>query len=107
MNSVGLLRLGMAAGVAYTSGGCFYPILRCRRTLRMLGLIAFEALILLSPMLIPAAVPFRRLVASILAIRIAMSVYDLYTLAAAEMGPSPTVFFISLMHPFVLVWRRV
>ncbi|HXE55031.1 MAG TPA: MBOAT family O-acyltransferase [Tepidisphaeraceae bacterium] len=97
----------MAAGVAYTSGGCFYPVLRMRKVVRLLGLILCESIILLSPLLIPSDMPFRRLVASILAVRVAVSVYDLYADATQRTGPGPIAFIISLFHPFVLVWRRV
>ena len=107
MNPVGLCRMGLAVGVAYTSGGCFYPALRMRRTLQTLALCAFEGAIFLSPLLIPPQMPFRRLIATVLAIRIGLSVYDLYAGAGEENDPGATTFFISLFHPFVLAWRRV
>ena len=97
------LSIAAMLSVALACYPALWLSLRRRRVLLLIG----GTLILLSPLLVPPAARFLRLLASILAIVFTIKLYDLHVGASSRQRPPVLRFVVFLWNVFSLVDRRI
>ena len=102
-----LARFALSLAAMLAVALAYYPALWLPRQHRVVLLVVAVALILVSPLGVPAHARFLRLLASIVAVTLALKLFDLHVGAVSGHRPRLPRFVVFLWNPFSLVDRRI
>jgi hypothetical protein len=102
-----LLEIAIAGSLALAASAAFYPALALDRRRRLGVLVVLVPTILLSPLLVPPEHCFARFLAAVLAIALAVKLYDLHVGANRGHRPDLRAFFAFLPNLACLVLRKL
>lgn len=103
-----LLRdFGLALGIAFAAATCFYPTLRFGWRPRLVALVVLIGIVLSSPLVIAAHARPLRLLAAVIAVTVAVKLWDLHRGQMDGTRPGFGQFLLYLPNPFNVVWRKV
>jgi hypothetical protein len=99
--------IALAASVTFIAAIGFYPALGLDRARRRAVLVPLWTAILLTPLLIPPARSFDRLLVSILAVALSVKLYDLHVGAERGNRPDLRTFLLFLPNLASVVLRKL
>jgi hypothetical protein len=99
--------LAGSAAVSFGAALAFYPALRWRRRHRLAALAVLTAVVAASPLLVEARHPFLRLLAGLVAVALAVKLYDLHLGAGRGYRPGVREFVAYLPNVASIVLRKL